>query len=250
MKKYTLLEMVQKILDSMVSDSVNSIDDTEESLIVTGIIEDTYHEIMSREDWPFLRKVRTLDSVSDINRPNLLKSPVPVSNLRDVRYNVRKSTDVRDFYVEMDYLTPDQFLDMVYQRPSNDSAIKVVTLDTGVKLPIYNNRAPRFYTSFDDETLVFDAFDSGVDSTLQSSKSVATVVERPEWENTDSFVPDIPLNMFQLLLSEAKSACHLYLKQQVSPIDAKRSFRQGSMARWNSQKVKDKSSSRRGFGRR
>ena len=45
MPKLTVLDMTQKILSSMDSDDVNSISDTEESLQVVDIIEDTYHDM-------------------------------------------------------------------------------------------------------------------------------------------------------------------------------------------------------------
>lgn len=248
MQKLTLLEMVQSTLASMASDSVNSITDSDEALVVAEIAKDTYYEILSRDDWPFLKKAKTLDAYGNASYPTFLKSPVPVAYIRNVRYNCRTSTATFDSYREIDYLEPDSFLDKVYGRTSSNSNVTTITTPDGIKLYVYNNVAPTCYTSFDDEVLVFDAYDSAVDATLQSSKSTALVVEVPTWTQSDTFIPELPAQMFPMLLAEVKAAAHQYLKQQGSPTDAKRALRGSSMAKWSSNRVQDRQP-RRGFGR-
>lgn len=249
MQKLTLLEVVQSTLASMASDQVNSIDDTDEALVVAEIAKDTYYEILSRDDWPFLKKVRSLDSYGDTDYPNFLKSPVPVAYIKNVRYNNRKSTDTFDKYVEVQYLEPDDFLDRIYGRSSSNTLVDTITTPENVKLFINNNAGPSYYTSFDDETLVFDSYDSAVDTTLQASKSTCVMIEVPDWESVDTFTPQLPHQMFPMYLAEVKAACHQYLKQQGSPVDAKRAFRGSSLSKWSGKRVLDKQP-RKGFGRR
>ena len=249
MQKLTLLEMVQSTLASMASDSVNSITDSDEALVVAEVAKDTYYEILSRDDWPFLKRAKPLDAYGDTAYPVFLKSPVPVAYIRNVRYNCRTSTATSDAYREIDYLEPDSFLDKIYQRSSNNSNVQTITMPDGIKIYVYNNKPPQFYTSFDDEVLVFDSYDSAVDTTLQSSKSTSLVVEVPAWTQNDSFIPELPAQMFPMLLAEVKAAAHQYLKQQGSPTDAKRALRGSSMAKWSSNRVQDRQP-RRGFGRR
>jgi len=248
--KMTLLEMTQSILTSMVSDSISSLSDgNEEALMVADIIKETYYEILARDEWDFLKKVEPLDAYGQVARPNFLVSPVPVNYLKNVRYNAKQASDTQERYKTIQYELPEEFLDRVLSRSSVDSNVSTVNTPEGVKLFIFNDRAPSTYTSFDDSILVFDSFDLGVDTTLQASKSVAITINIPAWESSDSFVPVLPAAMFPMLLSEAKVVAHQYIKQQGNPVDAKRSYRQGSMNKWNGQKVKDKSP-RRGFGRR
>lgn len=249
MQKLTLLEIVQSTLASMASDQVNTLTDSDESLVVAEIAKDTYYEILSRDDWPFLKKVRGLDSYGDTNYPIFLRSPVPVAYIKNVRYNKRKSTDTYDKYEEIQYKEPDDFLDIIYGRTSSNSNISTITTPDNIKLYVINNQPPSYYTSFDDEVLVFDAYDSGVDTTLQASKSTCITVEVPSWSSTDTFTPDLPHQMFPMFLAEVKAAAHQYLKQQGSPTDAKRALRGGSMAKWSGKRMLGKQP-RKGFGRR
>lgn len=249
MQKLTLLEIVQSTLASMASDQVNTLTDSDESLVVAEIAKDTYYEILSRDDWPFLKKVRGLDSYGNTAYPVFLKSPVPVAYIKNIRYNKRKSTDSNDKYEEIIYKEVDDFLDFIYSRTSSNTNVETITTPDNVKLYILNNKAPAYYTSFDDETLVFDSYDSAVDTTLQSSKSTCITVEVPTWNSIDTFVPDLPHQMFPMFLAEVKAAAHQYLKQQGSPTDAKRALRGGSMAKWSGKRMLDKQP-RKGFGRR
>ena len=248
MKKLTLLEIVQSTLASMVSDQVNSISDSDESLVVAEIAQDTYYEILSREEWPFLRKARTLDAYGDTDYPVFLKSPVPVAYIRNVRYNIVTSTGTSDNYKEMDYLEADEFLDKVYSRSSSATGVVSMLTPDNIKIYIYNNKSPSYYTSFDDEILVFDSYDSAVDTTLQSSKSSCIAIEVPSWTTSDTFIPLLPPQLFPMFLAEVKAAAHQYLKQQGSPTDAKRALRGSSLAKWTGHKMKDRMP-RQGFGR-
>lgn len=247
MERLTLLQMTQKILESMVSDNVNSISDTDESISVSNIIRDTYYEILGRDEWDFMRKITTLDAYGDTTKPVFLKSPVAVSYLRDIKYNRRRSTDTKDYFKDMQYLDRGAFLENSYSLDSSTS--NVVTMSyNGVALYCRNDLGPQYYTSFDDDVLVFDSYDATVDTTLQSSKSVAIVISVPTWTAEDTFVPTLPPNMFSLLLAEAKVACHQYLKQSATPIDTKRSLRQSSKNKWDERKVQNRGVTV-GFGR-
>lgn len=249
MQKLTLLEIVQSTLASMASDQVNSITGSDEALVVAEIAKDTYYEILSRDDWPFLKKVRTLDAYGSTTYPTFMKSPVPVAYIKNIRYNTRKSSDTFDKYSEIQYFEPDEFLDRIYSRTSSNTNTTTLTTPDGIKLYIINNQPPSFYTSFDDEVIVFDAYDSSVDATLQASKSTCITVEVPNWTSSDTFTPELPHQMFPMFLAEVKAAAHQYLKQQGSPTDAKRALRGSSLAKWSGSRVLDKQP-RRGFGRR
>jgi hypothetical protein len=213
MAKLTLLEITQSVLNDMDSDEVNSISDTIESLQVAQIIKDTYYDLITKRDWPHLSTLFVLDSVSDTDRPNYLKLPVSVYEMEIIKYNKRKSTDTRDKYDKVNYQEPDTFLTQQNSLNESNSNVTQITDSSNVKYNIYNDRPPTSWTSFDDEYIVFNSYDSAVESTLQGSKTQCNGRVEPPWTVADSFVPDFPSEAFPLLVEESKSAAFITLKQ-------------------------------------
>ena len=96
--KYTLLQIVQDILNELDSDEVNSIDDTTESRQVAQIVKSTFRNICANRDWANQRKLIQLDGVSDTSRPNYIKCPSGVKELSSFSYNCKKKEDDKDVY--------------------------------------------------------------------------------------------------------------------------------------------------------
>ena len=76
-----------------------------------------------------------------------------------------------------------------------------------------NDKAPVYYTTVDDNTVIFDSYDSAVDSTLQSSKTVCSGSRATVFAEEDSTVLNLQPHQFALLLNEAKSLAWEELKQ-------------------------------------
>ena len=142
-----------------------------------------------------------------------------------IKYETTEVGDADKSYAEILYCDPVKFLDDLLQRNTSATEITEVTNPDGAPLWIFNERAPRIWTSFDDENVVFDAFDSDIESTVQGSKSVVHCVKAPVFFKTDTSIADLPEKAFPLFLAESKRASHIYLKQQDSPLDAKRALR-------------------------
>lgn len=227
MAKYTLLEMVQSILSSMDSDEVNAIDDTVESVQVVGHIKDTYYELMSQKDWNHLRKPMQLTGLGDTDYPTTFSIPASVVDLDDVRYEVREDAGDDLDYKKIIWKDPIDFTDYILKRKSTDSNVETKTVyGTSTPLLIVNDEEPSFWTSYDEQYIVMDSYNSDVDSTLQTSKSLIYCVTIPTFDDTDGdYVPECPENMFPTLLAESKKACFAYIKQSITPIDEKRSLR-------------------------
>lgn len=213
MAKMTLLDMVQDILSDMDSDQVNSISDTVESLQVAQIIKSTYYNIIDGRDYPFLHELFQLDSSATVSRPTHMKLPDTIIDLDWIKYNKKKTGETRNRYEKVKYKTPEEFLELVNERDSSGSTVQVVTDPTGIQLNILNNKAPEYFTSFDDETIVFDSFDSNIDSTIQNSKLQCYGKRSVVFTLQDNFIPDLPVQMFTYLHNEAKSTCFARLKQ-------------------------------------
>lgn len=237
----------------MDSDNVNSINDTVESLQVANVVDETFCEIMSQADWPHLQKIMQLDSVSDADRPNFLRIPSDVEQIHKIKYETTDSGATATTFKNINYLSPEDFIDFVHARNTDDTNVIEVSTLEGITLFIKDNADPLYWTSFDDELIVFDAYDSVVDTTMQNSKSMAIVTKDPSWTLSDSFVPGdsegMPNKFYPLLLAESKRVCHLYFKQQDSSIDAKRSLRGIARMRNESWRAHDPRKTKN-FGRR
>ena len=67
--RYSLIELVQRILESMDSDEVDSITDTVESLAVANIVKECYYDIISNLDLPERKDIFQLDGSGDSTKP-------------------------------------------------------------------------------------------------------------------------------------------------------------------------------------
>lgn len=217
MASMTLLEIVQDILSDLNSDEVNSIDDTVESLQVAGIVKSTYFNIIDGRDWPHLYQFFQLTASGTTARPTHMSLPSTVIDVRYIKYNVRTVTDTKDKFIQIKYKTPEEFMEIVNGRDSSASRVTKVTDPTNVYINIYNNVAPTYYTSFDNENIVMDAYDVAVDTTLITSKTECYGKTYPTWTLSDAFIPDLPKNSFSYLLNEAKSTCFLRIKEASDP---------------------------------
>ena len=216
MAKMTLLEMTQDILSDMDSDEVNSINDSVESLQVAQIIKTTYYNIIDGRDYDFLYELFQLESSGTSSRPTHMKLPENIIDLKYIKYNTRKSTDTKDKYLKIKYLMPEDFMEVVDKRDSSKSNVTVVTDPTGISINVKKDKAPEYFTSFDDENLVFDSYDSVVDTTLQNSKTQCHGKRSVTFTLTDTFTPDLPVQMFSYLLAESKSVAFVTLKQMAN----------------------------------
>ena len=246
MPKLTLLDMTQRILSSMDADAVNSFSDTIESEQVAYVIRDTYYDLINDIEIPEHRKLITLTALADVTTPSTMKIPDGIRRIDEVRYDVILSGDTTKAYELMTWVEPHQFLSDTLSRNSDDSTVTTVTVDGG-EVFVLNNVAPSYYTSFDDEYMIFDAYDSGVDSTLQSSKFIVWAIQEPSFTMSDTFTPDLDVNLFPLLLNEAKSTAHVELNQQANPKAEQQALRQ--KIRWQSDKHNVSQSRSNSYGR-
>lgn len=205
--------MVQDILSDMNSDEVNSISDTIESMQVARIIKSCYDERIGNKNWPHLKQLILLSASGDTAKPTYMRMPANIKELHYINYDKKKVGETKHRYEEVRYVTTDEFLRRSNLLNSDNANITTVVDDSGSTLLIKNDVAPSVYTSFDDDWLVFDSFDSAVDSTLQASKTQCMATLSPTFTLSDGFVPDLPDEAFAGFLAEAKSTCFARLKQ-------------------------------------
>ncbi len=214
----TLLDIVQSILSKLDSDEVSSISDTVEADQVADIVRQTYFDIIDEYQLPGQRAIITLESVSDVNRPNLLKLPDNIQSLMDWNYDTREELEDAMRYSPVEYLAPSEFLKVVNQRDSNDTnKYKVVQVESNVRITVDITTGPRYWTSFDDKYIVTDNINQAVDTTLQGAKTQAWVEKRWPFEKSGDFVISLPQNLESLLYRTAENEAYAVYKQAVNP---------------------------------
>ena len=232
--KLTLLELTQDILNDMDSDEVNSINDTFESQQVAQIIKSTYFAMMSNRNWPHLKRAIQLRGPATLDYPTHMVLEEEVKELSFINYDTSKLDNTSKNYTRLSWLEPDDFLRYVNRRRSDSDTVDTIVDPSGIELFISNNAPPRYYTSFDDTTVIFDGYDTEVEVTLQGSKVQASGYIIPTWDAVDDFIPDLPSEAFTALQEEAKSRAALKLKQVQ---DVKAEQEASRQQRWLSRKA-------------
>lgn len=237
--KQTLLEIVQNILASMDSEEVNSISETDEAQQVAEFVRETYNYLASSIDFPEHYSFFELVASGDINKPVLMTLPSNCLELIWIKYNNKETGDTEgDNYVDVQFMHMDDFLKMMNGLNVGDTNVAEMTYTANGESftsKYYNDRFPRYYTTFDDFTLLFDAFKSTEDTTLQKSKTQVYGKLSSTFTVSDSFTPDLDAQVFTMLLNETKKQCFTHLKQQADPISserARRSWIRSQKNRW------------------
>lgn len=223
MAKMTLLEMTQNILSAMESDNVNSITDTVESDQVATVIKETYYEIIDNLNIPSFESLLLLDPSGSTAYPNYLKLPDEVLSVKWIKYDYR--TDGSSDYHDIEYLSPEDFILMLTARAGQDNTEEVIDFG-GATLWVTNNENPHYWTTFDNNYIVCDSYDSSLDANLQQIKTMAWGQRYPTFTLEDDFIPELDINMFSRLLAEAKSVCFFNFKQVTNPKEEQKSRRQ------------------------
>ena len=213
MARMPVLEMTQDILSDMNSDEVNTINGSLEATQVSQIIKTTYFNITEGKDLAHFKELFRLDSGTSA-KPTHMLIPATIIDIEWVKYNTELAASDKDLYTKIKYKTPEEFLYIVDKRDSTDTTnIKVVTDASSTLLNINKTKVPQYFTSFDDETIVMDGYIASLETNLQQSKTQCFGKRAATFTLSDTFTPDLPVQMFTYLLAEAKSNCFLTLKQ-------------------------------------
>lgn len=226
--KMTLLDMVQSIMSDIDSDEVNSYTDTPEAKQVAEIIRQTYFNIITRANLPEHNSLFQLTASGNVSLPVVMYRPDDVVKVDWIKYN--KDTDDVDTNVEYGYVTIlplQQFLDMIHAFNPDEDNVESMDIDS-ITYYFRTDRAPCYCTILNDSTFIFDSYDNEVDTTLQTSKTLAFGRVVPTFTMADAFVPNLDDQQFPLLLSEAKTVAFFQMKQQQNPLSARESKRQWS----------------------
>ena len=231
--RYTLLELTQRILESMESDEVSTVGETPESLSVANIIKECYFDIVGELSMAEQEGLYKLDASGDNAKPTLMTIPTTVSSVKWVKYNIGESVPDYQFVSHRDneeFLYYNTGLD-----PSETNIGSMVVSINGKSFTFnyYNDRMPTYYTVFDDQYVIFDAYDDDIESTLTEARCLIFATLVPSFSLTDTWTPDLDPRQFQLLLQEAKAQAFVELKQTQNPTAERKARKNKISAQWN-----------------
>ncbi len=213
--KQTLLEIVQEVLESMESDSVNSISDTSEATTVAHIVRRAYWDMIGRLDPPEHYTLFELDATTS-STPVMMTIPTEIVNIGWVKYNNATTDDPDPNFKPVAYLDLSEFLDrslMLRSSETNVDTFDKTIGDDSVTFLYTNDAFPTYYTTFDDNTILFNSFFDDYDTNLQKTKTMCYGLSNPTFTLSDSFTPDLDARQFPLLVNEAKALAFAELKQ-------------------------------------
>lgn len=216
MAKRTILQLVAQLGEGIESDEIESLNETVEASDIASILEQTYKEILNRRTWEFMTgKVRQLDNrLPASTELNTLLIPADVKKITCLRYK----DEVSDKFGDLLYLTACDFVEMVQSRTVTDAAITSILNEDGVELLTFTDRKPEHWTSFDEATITFDAYDVALGTGNIGVDSVIIADVMPVTDFTDpTAVLNIPERMETLVFNEALSTCNYRLRQTADP---------------------------------
>lgn len=214
--KYTNLQYVQAVLSAMDSDEVNSVSDTTEAQQVLLILRTVYYDIVSIGELPRDDDLYQLTPSIDPTKPVTMYLPDGLNDIRWLRYNAATVDQPQVVYRDVKPMGLWEFIQMVTSLDPTETDIVTYTHNTGsANFTLYarNDTAPQYYTTTNDNAILFDSYDKTVDSTLQGSKTMVFGQREFPWLDTDNFVPPLDDKQAQRLLHEAKALAFAELKQ-------------------------------------
>jgi hypothetical protein len=206
MAKDTLLDIVQGILSEADGDEVNSISDTVESDQAARIVRDEFNTISDDFDLKTSETLKQLEATTSAT-PTQMTRPEGFHSIEWVRYDRKLTAGGDARYETVTYRDPDSFLALCDSRTASDTDVESYALGvSGHNLLIKNDQAPQYWTileGYDD--IIFDSYDSSLETNLQASKTLARGVQRPTLTLADASIPDLPQNLMGLLKNRARS---------------------------------------------
>ncbi len=235
MTKRTILQLVQDLGAGINSDEIDSLDETIEATDIATILKQTLKEVLDRKTWEFMKdKVRQLDVRADGSTElNTLLIPDDVTLIKCLRYK----DDNGKFY-EVQYVQACDFIAKVQSRTVGDDVLAIVNSD-GVELNTLTNIVPQYWTSFDEVSITFDAYNAntGTGNLIEDSVIIADVMPVTDFTDPEA-VLNIPERMETLVFNEALVTCNYRIRQIRDPRADRIARRQGISLRENEHTTK------------
>ena len=208
----TLLDIVQDILRSVRGQPINSIFDTEEATDIAYAVRESYDNILLNSDSISDRSLFELTSFGP-NKPTMMSLPANASGIDWVRYSCKESLDsTRPSYKEMKYLSLPDFLELTNNVGEDLPWFTEVINNSAIEIFYRTDKNPDYYTTLDDNKILFDSFDNTLETNLQNNNTMAFGLISVDFLMEDSFIIPLRKESHQLLLQEAKA--QVFIEQQ------------------------------------
>ena len=201
----TLLDVVQSILSDANGDEVSSLSDTVEATQCAAIVASVYEDIAVEYDIQAVKRLFKLDGDADTTRPCHMRIPDNYHSVEWIKYDTRLNVTDDQQFRDVCYMYPKEFIDMTNQRKLSDDNVEVSLDPSGTKIYVLNDRAPQWYTLFDDRNVVFDAYNASVEATLHQAKTQAYGQASNKLVIADATVITLPAELIPLLTNEARA---------------------------------------------
>jgi hypothetical protein len=191
------------VLSSIDGDEVNSVNNTTESRQVAMIVRRVYLDLLANISYPEKYGLGQLTSSGSALLPVVMYRPNTFNTIQWIKYNK----------ADLTFVEPSVFFDYIYTLDDDEDNVGTATINSVAIL--YNNDVdPRFWTTLDDSTILFDSYNATDGTTLLTANSVIYGEKVATFDiNDDTFTPVLDDNQFSLLVNEAKSLAYAELKQ-------------------------------------
>jgi len=183
--KFTLLEIVQDILNDIDGDEVDSISDTSEATQIANIVRSTYWHLVSQNNLPEHYDMFNLTESADTSASVQMTVPSHVLRMEWVKYD-KKISGTDDEYKDIEFMFWNDFVDMqnmLDTDENNVSTMTVTTTDSDTwELKYQNDRHPEYWSTPDDYNVYFSSINQyesfgtlDTDPITTSSNTTATI---------------------------------------------------------------------------
>jgi hypothetical protein len=223
MAKPTLIDLVQDILGDADGDEVNAIGDTLEAAQCASVVRDSFRNIVDNNDLKIHNMLDQL-TATGASTPSQMNRPEAIYSIDSLWYDRRAEASDSQQYEEIHWMNPRDFIVMTSARTASDSNVDEVTLDSNHVLLVINDQAPTYYTQLEGyDNFIFDAYDSDLETNLQTSKSLVYCTKKPTLSLTSTAVIDLPEHLYTALRNDARAFYFdLYKDGVTREIDRKR----------------------------
>jgi hypothetical protein len=223
-----VLTYIQRALSKVDAENVSTLDGTVESTQVLGFLQVAYNELIGDFPWHHLREFQKLQVTATAH---IMKLPTDTMGFDYVRYNKK---------------------DILFKEPHDMQSlldtrdIELTSVDNNGAI---NDRDPAFWTTVDDENIIFDSYNVS----LQSNLSLIEVVREPAELTLPTDFPDIPKRMEPTLLNMLFAESLRILKadeSRAAVYDAKAFRGLAKLKRWAKRHNRNNSWFGRTYGRK
>lgn len=177
MSKLTYLQIVQRVASAIDTDNVTAIDESPESEQIALLVQTVYDDIIVEFPWYHKRESATLEVTAT---PNLMRIPDGVEQILSsiIYYDTNP----------VHWMIPETMRQRLAKRDKDE--------DTVDEAGAFNDLDPVYWSSYNDEDIVFDSYDG----TLVDSLTDVWVSRNPSAPEEGTDIPDLPHILHTVLL--------------------------------------------------